>query len=131
MKREELSKLWHLNREIEAEKRRLSELKAAAESTTSNVSGLPHLVGNLRHSEEVTLALAEAEKLVADKIRESVREYDRLIRFIASVDDPLVRQVLRLRFVDGLRWSEVARSIGGGNTPDSARMLCQRFLDAG
>ncbi len=49
-------------------------------------------------------------------------------RFIENVDDAQMRMILSLRFVNGLTWRQVARSIGGGNTEDSVRKACQRFL---
>ena len=128
MTKAKLSRLNSLNLEIEQEKRRLSELRAAAESCTAPISGLPHVAGSIRRSEDVQITLAEQEALLREKVRESVREYDRLNRFIFSVDDPQVRQILRLRFVDGLPWVQVA--LQTGNTEDSARKICARFLES-
>lgn len=42
--------------------------------------------------------------------------------------DAQMRMILSLRFVNGLTWRQVAHSIGGGNTEDSVRKACQRFL---
>ena len=53
---------------------------------------------------------------------------DKLSRYIATVDDSLMRQILTLRFVEGMSWRKVARSIGGGNTEDSVKQACSRFL---
>ena len=55
-------------------------------------------------------------------------ELNRLNRFIENVDDAQMRMILSLRFVNGLTWRQVAHSIGGGNTEDSVRKACQRFL---
>ncbi|MCI8387041.1 MAG: hypothetical protein HFE63_01065 [Clostridiales bacterium] len=50
------------------------------------------------------------------------------MRTINSVDDSFMRQVLTYRFVDGLTWYQVAMSVGGGNSADSIRKACVRFL---
>ncbi len=129
MTKEELSKLYWLNREIELEKRRLSELEAAAVNTTSSVSGLPHVTGESRKTENGAILIAEQRDLVELKIKQSVIEYNRLNRYIASVRDPLVRSILSLRFVDGLPWLQVAMRVGGNNTANSVRMTCERFFE--
>lgn len=128
MNKEELSKLYWLNREIYIEKRRLEELEAAAGSCTTKISGLPHVTGESRKAENMAILIAEQRDLVELKIRQSVIEYNRLNRYIAGVEDPMLRNILTLRFVSGLPWLQVAMSLGGGNTAASARMICERFL---
>lgn len=128
MTKEELSKLYWLNREIELEKRRLSELESAATNATAKISGLPHATGESRKTESMAILIAEQRDLVELKIRQSVIEYNRLSRYISSVDDPLVRSILSLRFIYGLAWLQVAMRIGGDNTADSVKKQCYRFL---
>ena len=55
-------------------------------------------------------------------------EYRRLQRFIALIDDSLIRQILTVRYVDGKNWNQVALQVGGGNTADSVRKAADRFL---
>lgn len=73
--------------------------------------------------------IAEQRDLVELKVRQLVIEYNRLSRYIASVGDSLTRQILALRYIDGLSWLQVANRIGGGNTADSVKKQCYRFLE--
>lgn len=129
MIRDDFSKLYWLNREISREKQRLEELKTAAANCTAKISGLPHASGQARQTEDMAILIAEQEDLINLKIKQSMIEYNRLNRYIADVDDPLMRSILALRFVNGLPWRQVAMSIGGNNTADSVRKACIRFLD--
>ena len=123
----ELSQLYHLNREIEQEKHRLQELEAAAINTASSITGLPH-VGGISDKTAIAAQIADSKAIIEAKIALSVVEYNRLNRYINSVEDSLTRQILSLRFVNGLSWNQVAMSIGGGNTADGARKKVTRYL---
>lgn len=128
MTKSELSQLYWLNREIEQEKRRLTELRSAATNTAAKITGLPHIDG-VSDKTAIAAEIADCQAVIDAKVQLSVVEYNRLNRYIASISDSLVRQILALRYINGLSWGQVAQSIGGGNTADSVRMLCERFLD--
>ena len=123
----ELSQLYFLNREIEREKQRLANLEAAATGITANIKGLPH-IGTVSDKTAIAAEIADCKAVIEAKVKASIAEYNRLNRYIATVDDSLMREILTLRFVEGLSWEDVAYNIGGKNTPDSVRMLWNRFL---
>ncbi|WP_462384793.1 hypothetical protein [Intestinibacillus massiliensis] len=112
MTRKELSQLYWLNREIAEEKRRLAELEAAASGCTAKITGLPHVPGAYDRLGDLSALIAEQRDLVARKVRRSIAEYNRLNRFIASVDDAQMRVILSLRYVKGLSWQQVAFAVG-------------------
>ena len=126
--KKELSQLYWLNKEIAREKQRLEELECAARGGTAKLSGMPHVDGTTRAQEQYAVLIAEQRDLVELKVRQLVIEYNRLNRYIASVDDSLIRQILSLRYVDGMSWLQVAIKVGGGNTADSVKKQCYRFL---
>ena len=127
MTKKELSQLYWINREIEQYKERLAELEAAARGVTSKISGLPHVSG-IADKTAIAAEIADTKAIIKAKIDISVVAYNRLNRYIASVDDSLIRQILSLRYIDGLPWQGVADEIGGGNTEDSVRMAHNRYL---
>jgi len=119
--------LYYLNREIEIEKRRLEELESAATSMTTKITGLPHVSGTSRKVENYAILIAEQRELVELKVKQSIIEYNRLNRYINSIDDSFIRQILSLRYVNRLSWNQIAHHIGG-NTADSVRKTHDRFL---
>lgn len=127
MTKKELSQLYYLNREIEQEKRRKHELEDAATNTASKISGLPHVSG-ISDKTAIAAEIADCEKIIEAKIQQSVAEYNRLNRYILSIDDSLIRQIMQYRFISGLSWTQVAFRIGGDNTADGVRMICNRWL---
>lgn len=112
MTKKELSQLYWLNREIAEEKRKLSELEVAATGCTAKITGLPH-VGEVHDKiGDLGILIAEQRDLIDLKIRQSVIEYNRLNRYIASIEDAQMRMILSLRYVNGLSWQQVAFEIG-------------------
>lgn len=128
MTKRKLSQLYWLNREIEEDKRKLAELETAAEGGAAKITGMPHVSGNGRSLENYAVLIAEQRELIDTKIRQTIILYNRINRYIATVPDSLMRQILTLRYVNGMSWVQVAMSIGGGNTADSVRMAHDRFL---
>lgn len=129
MTKKELSQLYWINREIQKEKERLAELEAAATNTAAKISGLPHVSG-ISDKTAIAAQIADCKAIIEAKINLSVVEYNKLNRYIASIDDSYIRQILRLRYICGYNWTYVANQIGGGNTADSVRMAHNRFLSS-
>lgn len=126
----ELSQLYYLNREIEADKERLEELRARTGAPASpSLSGMPHGSGdNSSKVEREALEVVSLEHLIESKIKRCKAERLRLEQFIAELPDSFTRLIFTYRFVNGLPWEQVAASIGGGNTADSVRMACNRYI---
>ena len=124
----ELSKLYWLNREIERDTARLKELYAKAISISSHITGMPHVPGITDKVGKYAGEIADLRGIVEANIQRCFYELNRLNRYIDGVDDPQMRLILSLRFINGLHWQQVAESIGNGYTGDGVRMACNRFL---
>ena len=89
---------------------------------------MPHAPG---YSDKIARCVAEIvdlKAIIAAKQQQCLYERNRLERYIANVPDSLIRQILTLRYVDGKTWPQIAMTVGGGNTEDSVRMACYRYL---
>ena len=124
----ELSQLYYLNREIEMDKKRLQELEIMAVSISPNLSGMPRSPGVSDKVGRYAAEIADLNGIIEAKHQQCLYERSRLERYIASIDDSLLRQVLTYRFVNGLPWEQVAACVGGSNTAGSVKMMCYRYL---
>lgn len=59
---------------------------------------------------------------------EILRQLSDIEEFINSISDSYIRQIITLRVIKGLTWSEVACSLGSGSTEDSVRMMFNRCI---
>lgn len=115
----ELSQLRNLQREIRLDTDRLNRL---------DVTLYPSARLNRERAELLPYA-AEIREVISAKRERCIRERLRLERYIASVDDSLVRMAMTLRFLDGMHWCAVAMRIGGGNTEDSVKKMVYRYIE--
>lgn len=141
MTAKELSQLYHLNREIEQQKKRLEYLVIGRTQwkehdcvMTSNGIGDTLKVERVfswpgdSMDNPFREEIAELRSKIKRNMSRCIREQNRLEEYITSVEDSEIRQILALRYVNGLPWAQVAASISPYATEDSVRRACYRFL---
>lgn len=67
----------------------------------------------------------KAEKIARRKAQIELRK---LYNFVADIKDPVVKQIIISRYIEGLSWTATAMKAGGNNTPDTCRMILSRYL---
>lgn len=128
MTKKEMSQLYYLNREIEEQQRRLQELEELATSCTAKITGMPKVSWNSDKIAKYTAEIADLKALLDLNLKKCFYEFNRLNRYIETVEDSQMRMILALRYINGLSWRQIAFSIGGGNTEDGVRKAHDRFL---
>lgn len=126
----EMSQLYYLNREIEHLQHQLEELECLAEGTTQAITGMPHGSGTSDKVGRYAVRIADLRSMIDNRKARCWDELNRLNAYIDSAEDSLTRQILTLRYVNGLSWQQVADSVGGANTEDSVKKICYRYLSA-
>jgi hypothetical protein len=128
MTKKELSQLYYLNREIEEMKNRLAELECAATVCTSTITGMPHASGISDKVGKYAAEIADLKSLLDLNLKKCFYELNRLSRYINGIDDSEMRMILSLRYINGLRWEQVAASISPYASCESVRKAHDRFL---
>lgn len=126
--KKDLSQLYYLKREIRSDEQRLADLEAAATKITSSMSGMP---GSGKRSDKTALGaeIADLKKIIHSKNEMCIAHYNRIMRFVAELDDSFMRQIITYRHLDLMSWRNIAQKIGGGNSEDGIRMAYNRFLE--
>ena len=55
-------------------------------------------------------------------------ELEAIERFMYGIEDAMLRLIIQYRVIDRLEWQDVAKKLGGGNTPDYVRMQYNRIF---
>jgi len=112
MTKNELSQLYWLGREIKEQQRRLIELETLATSCTSRITGMPHGRGVSNRLAEYVAEIADLRGLIDLNLKKCFYELNRLTRYISDIEDSQIRQILSLRYINGLSWQRIAFLIG-------------------
>ena len=112
MTKKELSQLYWLNKEIKSDQEKLAELQAAATRTTVQYNGIPGSSAPSDRSANLAVLIYEQKKLIENKTERIYIEQNRLIRFINTIDDSLIRQIMQLRYIQGKTWQQIAFAVG-------------------
>lgn len=124
----DLSQLYYLRKEIAHDEERLGRLRAQMGSVSSPLCGAGTSGEKVSRTERIVVELVDLEKSIDKKIQQMYCEKIRIERYISTVEDSRIRLILKLRFVEGVSWAKTAVKVGGGNTADSVRKACFRYL---
>ena len=122
-----------LLKEIEQEVKKLEKEKCKIEK--DKVSGSNHDFPYQRQSFSIECVVEkksnalERKRKVLQKQRAQAEEIKLLVEEWIPTLPLRTQRIVRLRFIDGLSWREVARKIDRRATADSIRIELQRFLE--
>ena len=128
MTKKELSQLYYLKKEIKQQQRRIAELEAVATNCSTKITGLPSGKGISDKIGNYAAQIADLKALLDLNLKKCFYEFNRLNRYIEEVEEPLIKQIMIYRFVNGYSWRKIAYIVGGNNTPDGLRIKMMRFL---
>lgn len=75
-----------------------------------------------------TLLIANLQKMEKAEYK-ALNLLNEIEDYLGTIDDYLVKRIIRLRVVDGYSWQKVAKKIGGNNTEGSVKMIYQRYFE--
>ena len=128
MTKDQLRQFNYLSKEIQMWQKQLFDLRASSRKNMNSIiktkydKRIKGLLGDLPvHTDSIELIILK---------RQSEAQLLRLqiLKFIDSIDDSLLRQVIVYRYIDGLSWIAVASKVGGNNSPSGLRIMVDRFL---
>lgn len=136
MTKKELSQLRHLKKEIELLQKQIAEADTSKYMVSDVVEGSakewPYNKRTFKiegiNVPRYEKHMQRLKKKLERRLEELMEMRERLEEYIDTVPDSLIRQILTLRYVNGLSWRQIAVHIGGGNTADSVRKACMRYL---
>lgn len=134
MDKEQLKQLRYLKTEIEAIKKQIDNLECtmAIDKVRGSSSHFPYVQRSFTIEgvdyEEYSRKTIRLRKKLSRRISELMDLVEETNEFIEGIEDSLTRQIISLRYINGLTWEDVAANVGGGTTTESVRKVAERFL---
>lgn len=128
MTKKELSRYYYLEREIRQDREEIENLNAKLTHITQVLSDMPKGSPQRDRIDEIIDELARRDNLLHEKIARAEKERNKILQYINSIDDSLIRLIIQYRYLNLLTWTKVACFVGGNNTPDGVRMLSDRYI---
>ena len=141
-KKNALSQYVDLVREIEEVEQRIQKTekdlqRIIAEGEVTDIvkggeGGIQHytITGFPQRDYAKAKMLLNTRKSILHSLRaESEQSVNDVLVFINGIEDAHIRRIVTMRFIDGLKWRQIAQNVGGGNTEDSVRKTVERFLE--
>lgn len=126
MTREEIEQIFHINKEIKMWQRELDRLQCKSLVGSQNLDGLPKGNGTSDKVADDVINRVEIEEIINGKLAEIQVQRKRIMNYINSQEDSLLRQIIFLRNVSCMSWPQLARELN--ITEGCAKMIYYRHF---
>ena len=103
-----LNKLYFLKIEINELK---LEIDGLSELNSSKANGMPHSSGISDPTAQYFLKKQKLIEKLNKKLEKYIEELTRIENFIDIIEEPEIRIIARMRFIDNLSWKEISKKI--------------------
>ncbi len=116
MNQQELSQLRYINKEIMLLQKQLKEVQTGYRYDGGITTG--------GYNDKIH----RLQALLEERLERVIETRERLERYITNIEDSLIRQMLSMRYVEGMSWKQIAIALGGGNSEENIRQMHSRFF---
>lgn len=109
--------------------RKLSEMKYKSLVSSPTANGMPgsknvesDKIGKIISEEN------EIELIISGLMAKAEVERRRIMNYIDSIEDSLIRQIVQYRNIELKKWNEIANLIGGNNNENNIKQMYHRYL---
>ena len=127
MTKKELSQLYYLNKEVEMWQKELNKIQCKSLIKSQSLAGMPKGNSISDRTGELATDIAGTEAIIREKLVEIQLQRKKIIEYINSIDDSLIRQIIFYRHISCMTWGQVAAHIGN-NTSSTIRQIYSRYF---
>lgn len=117
---------------VKAEIRRIEKEGEVTDMVAGGYGGIQHFTihGFPEPEYRKKKALLRNREIILNALKSEIEETVNDVQvYINGIEDSHTRRILSMRYVDGMKWRQIAENIGGGNTEDAVRKTAERFLE--
>jgi hypothetical protein len=110
--KEELKQIYYLNKEVKMWQKELEKLQCRSLVKGQEITGMPFGTGTSDKVGNMATEMADIEAIIRGKLAEIQIQRKKIIEYINSIDDSLLRQIMFLRNVSCMSWNQIANELG-------------------
>ena len=103
MSKEELSQIYYLNREIKIWQQELERLECQSLLKGQQLSGMPSGNSTSDKTGDLAIKKTDIQLVIEGKLKEIQLQREKIIKYIDSIQDSLMRQIIYYRNVSCIR----------------------------
>lgn len=111
-KKEWLGRYRNLQGDIERTEAEIQRWRAKAENVTRLLSDMPKGGQGRNQMEDAVCAIYELEQELSGRILESIAVRKEIEAAIEAVKNPVYRELLKRRYIDGDKWHSISQQMG-------------------
>jgi len=124
--KEELKQIYYINKEIIMWQKELDRLECKSLVKGQEITDMPFGSGTSDKVADLAIEIADTKAVIRGMLAEIQIQRRKIIDYIESVDDSLLRQVMFLRNVSCMRWNQVACELG--STENCVKQMYSRHF---
>ena len=127
MTAKELKSIYYLDKELKMWQEELQRIIDEARPKAQPITGMPHGNAITNPTLDAAQELAETTNVINGIIAKINIEKKKIYKYIASIDDSYIRQVIELRNVQLLSWPTIAAKLS--TSEYSVKKMYYRFIE--
>ena len=120
-----LNKLYYLKLDIENIKK---EIESIPTISSPQITGMPHGTNVSNPIESYFLKKEQLLEKLNQKIEKYTEELIRIEGIIEQIDDPEIRAIARMRFIQNMKWEDIGEQIHLERTTCSKKL--RKYIDS-
>lgn len=132
--KEKLKQMRYINSEIMTIETQIAYLKPlnSMDKVKGSTPEFPYTAASFQISgvdiEDYNRRVRRLKSKLVKKKDELLKLQEETQKFIDKIEDSFVRQIITLRYSEGLSWNDIAAKMGNNYSKDSLRKTSERFL---
>lgn len=134
MDKERLKQIRYIKSEIEIIENQIDNIEPTmvTDKVTGSSSHFPYVQRSFTlegiDTEECERRIRRLQRKLIKRKEKLLELQEEVNNFIDGIEDSLVRQIITLRYIEGLNWYEVSDRIGENSTSESVRKIAERYI---
>ena len=126
MTKEELKQIYYINKEIKMWQKELERLQCKSLVKGQEITDMPFGSGTSDKVADMAIDIADINAIIRGKLAEIQVQRKKILEYINSIDDSMLRQIMFLRNVSCMNWNQVARELG--STENCVKQIYSRHF---